>query len=231
MYEIPEKEILIGASLSCANLYDLKTELKKIEEAGIDYIHYDVIDGRFNDTFILGIPTLMSIRPHTKLPIEVHLAVYNPQKFIKQFVEAGADYIAFHYEATDDPASLCEEIKSLKAKPVLALKAETDINKNLEGILPLFEWVLKLTVNPGYSGQKIKPESIEKIKKLKEGINKLGLPLKIAADGNINEKTIPDAVKAGSRMLVGGTSGLFLKTISLREAKEKMLEKALKYIK
>ncbi len=230
MYSIAEKDILIGASLSCANLYDLKTELKRIKDAEIDYIHYDVIDGRFNDTFILGVPTLKSIRPHTNLPIEVHLAVYEPEKYIKQFAEAGADYISFHYEATDNPIRICEMIREFNVNPVIALKAETDIDKDFEKILPHVEWVLKLTVNPGYAGQKIKSGSIEKIKILKERIDTLGIPVKIAADGNINSETIPLVVKAGSRMLVGGTSGLFLKNVPLKKAKDKMVKTAKEYI-
>ena len=219
MYEIIKKDINIGASLSCANLYDLKHELKKILKAGIDYIHYDVIDGQFNDTFILGVPTLKAIRPFVTIPIEVHLAVYKPEKFIKQFVDAGADYIAFHIEGTDKPEEVCKMIDESGAKPILALRAETEVNHKIESILPKVEWVLKLTVNPGYSGQKIQESSINKIEKLSERIKELGLNTRIAADGNINKNTIPAIVKAGCRMLVGGTSGLFLPNTSLKEAK------------
>lgn len=230
MYVLSQKKITIGASLSCANLYDLKTELKRIEDAGIDYIHYDAIDGRFNDTFILGVPTLRAIRPHTTLPIEVHLAVYEPEKYIGQFIDAGADYVAFHYEVTDKPEELCKQIVSFHARPILALRAETDIDERLDTLLPMVEWVLKLTVNPGYSGQMIQSAAISKIYRLKKRIEELNVSTKIAADGNINEKTIPELVKAGSTMLVGGTSGLFLPSLSLKDTTRRMLDMALSYM-
>jgi ribulose-phosphate 3-epimerase len=230
MYVLSQKKILVGASLSCANLCELRTELKRLENAGIDYIHYDVIDGRFNDTFILGIPTLKAIRPHTKLPIEVHLAVYKPEKFIGQFIKAGADYIAFHYEETDKPQELCKRILALHARPILAFRVETDIDERVDLLLPMVDWVLKLTVNPGYSGQKFQKAAVSKIHQLKDRIKKCHVSTKIAADGNINENTIPEVVKAGGTMLVGGSSGLFVPSLTLKKAKQRMFDVAVSYL-
>lgn len=227
MYQVKQKAITIGASLSCADLYNLKSELKKLEDAKIDFIHYDVVDGRFNDTFILGVPTLRAIRPYTVLPIEVHLALFDPEKYIEQFLDAGADYIAVHYEAMNDPFGIIKRIVELGANPVLALRAETKINKQIKSILPSVDWVLKLAVHPGYSGQSFQKSVLQDIKELRGIIKKLNVQTGIAVDGNINVRTIPQVVKAGGDILIGGSSGLYNKNKSVVEAKDILLKTAL----
>lgn len=228
MYELKRKKITLAASVSCFNLYNIESQLGEIEEAGVDLLHFDVVDGRFNNCFILGTPTLAAIRPHTQLPIEVHLAVYEPEKFIHQFAEAGADYIAVHYEALSEPEAVFEKIRKAGARPLLALRAETGVDSKLAGLLSHVDWVVKLTVNPGYAGQSFQPTALARIRELRLAAQEAGLALGIEADGNINPGTIPAVVSAGADMLVGGTSGLFLKDRSIKEAAAMMLRAALR---
>lgn len=220
------KNITLTASVSCFNLYNMESQLPLIEEAGISLLHFDVVDGRFNDCIILGIPTLEALRPHTNLPVEVHLGVYEPEKFIKQFAKAGADYIAVHYEATIYHEKIFDMILNAGAKSLLALKAETGAEEGVVRLLPYVDWVVKLTVDPGYSGQSIKKDSIEKIRELRRAITKAGLNTGIEADGNINPCTIPAIVEAGANILTGGSTGLFLKDKSIKEAAQQMLNSA-----
>lgn len=226
MIELKRKEITLVASVSCFNLYNLQSQIPQVEEAGIDLLHFDVVDGRFNDCFILGTPTLEALRPHTRLPIEVHLGVYEPERYIKQFVKAGADYIGVHYEVMKEPEKVFEMILKEGAKPVLALRAETEVDDGIIKLLPYIDWIIKLTVNPGYSGQAFKQETVDKIKRLRDTINKAGYNTGIEADGSINPVTIPAVVKAGADMLTGGTSGLFVKHKTIKEAAHDMLEAA-----
>jgi ribulose-phosphate 3-epimerase len=227
MHTVKRKTVTIGASLSCADLYNLESEIGRLEQAKIDFIHYDVIDGRFNDTFILGVPTLKAIRPHTDLPIEVHLALFNPESYIEQFIDAGADYLTVHYEATDDPHFLLDSISKSGARPVLALRAETKTNERIKSLLPSVDWVLKLAVNPGYSGQSFQDRVLQDIKELKSTVTTLGLQTGIAVDGNINVRTIPRIMEAGGDILIGGSSGLFIKNRSILEARDILLKTAL----
>jgi ribulose-phosphate 3-epimerase len=219
--------VAVGASVSCADLTDLRGELERLEEAGIDYLHYDVIDGRFNDTFILGVPTLAAVRRRTSLPIEVHLAVYEPERYLDQFIDAGADYLAVHPEGTDRMDQVVEHIAGAGVGPVLALRPESGADLVPAGLLERFCWILKLTVNPGYTGQAFQPRSLDHLAELSGLVTARGLRTPVAADGNINPVTVPGVVRAGARMLVGGSSGLFRKELSLARARELLVEAAL----
>jgi ribulose-phosphate 3-epimerase len=214
---------LLGASVSCFNLINMEREFERVHAAPIDFLHFDVVDGRFNNCFILGLPLLEAIRPHTKLPIEVHLAVYEPERYIEQFVKAGADLISIHPEGSDDVSGAFELISKYGAKPVLALRSETEATKELLPALAQAEYVIKLTVNPGYSGQAIQPDSFLKMKRLRQLMDDNGIDTPICADGNVNTKTIPALVEHGAEMLIGGTSGLFLKGKDIKECAEKII--------
>ncbi|MFW6180446.1 MAG: ribulose-phosphate 3-epimerase [Spirochaetota bacterium] len=227
MRAVTPDPVAIGASVSCADLADLRGELERLEEAGIDYLHYDVIDGRFNDTFILGVPTLAAIRRHTDLPIEVHLAVYEPERYLDQFIDAGADYLAVHPEGTDRLYQVVERIAGAGKGPVLALRPESGADLVPAELLDRFCWILKLTVNPGYAGQSFQQRSLAHLAELRGLIASRGLRTPIAADGNINPRTVPRVVRAGARMLVGGSSGLFSREVSLAGARSRLVEAAL----
>ena len=216
----------LGASVSCFNLFNLEKQFEQIHEAPIDFLHYDVVDGSFNQCIILGLPLLAAIRPHTRLPIDVHLAVFKPERFIEQFAEAGADIITIHSEGTDDLQGNFERIRKVNCKPALALRSETGADKSLLQALEQAQFVIKLTVNPGFSGQAIQEQAIAKMRELRKLMDENGIHTPIVADGNVNPATIPVLKKAGASILIGGSSGLFLKGKTVKENALAMLEAA-----
>ena len=207
----------LGASVSCFDLFNLEKQFEQIHCAPVDFLHFDVVDGSFNRCIILGLPLLTAIRPHTKLPIDVHLAVYQPERFIEQFAEEGADIISIHPEGTDDLLGNLERIRKLHCTPALALRSETCVDKSLLPALEQAIFVTKLTVDPGFSGQKIQQSSFAKMRELKKLMDDNNICTPIVADGNVNPLTIPDLVKSGASILIGGTSGLFLRGSTVKE--------------
>ncbi|MDR2019316.1 MAG: ribulose-phosphate 3-epimerase [Treponema sp.] len=214
----------IGASVSCFDLFNLEKQFEQIHEAPVDFLHYDVVDGNFNRCIILGLPLLAAIRPHTRLPIDVHLAAYQPERFIEQFAGAGADIISIHPEGTGDVAGLFEKIRKLNCTPALALRSETSAGESLLPVLEQALFVTKLTVNPGFSGQKMQSRALDKLRALRKLMDDNGVHTPIAADGNVNPATIPALIEAGASMFIGGSSGLFLKGRTVKESAELMLE-------
>jgi ribulose-phosphate 3-epimerase len=215
-------EYILGASVSCFDLFNLEKQFEQIHEAAVDFLHYDVVDGQFNRCIILGLPLLAAIRPHTALPIDVHLAVYQPERFIDQFAEAGADIISIHPEGSADVIGDFERIRKAGCKPALALRSETDAGAALLPALEQALFVTKLTVNPGFSGQKIQDQAFGKIRALRKLMDDHGIGTPIAADGNVNPSTIPLLVESGASMLIGGSSGLFLKGGNVKENAARM---------
>lgn len=211
MIHLVRDDITLAASVSCFDLSELAEEVKRVEQSAVKLLHFDVVDGHFNDCIILGTPTLLALRRVTKLPIEVHLAVYNPEKYLDQYIEAGADYIAVHYEVMTDPLRIFDAIRKKGAKPILAFRADTMPRADTLSLLNEIEWVLKLTVNPGYSGQKIQTAALAHIAALRDMITQTGKSIGIQSDGNMKAETIPLAIASGADMITGGTSGLFIK--------------------
>jgi len=190
-------------------------------------LHFDITDGSFADTFIMGPSIIKNIRPFTKIPFDAHLAVWHPYKFIEQFVEAGCEYIGVHIEAVDDIEKILRRINELGSRPILALRPETPIEKIKEKILHMVDMILILTVHPGYAGQPLIPSTVNKIRQLSNLLERRGLSnLDIAVDGNINPSTIPSVVKAGANVLIGGSSGLFVKGRSIKNCVKLMVETA-----
>lgn len=227
MHKVEKKDILISASVSCMDLSNLKEHMAIAEQTGVDFYHFDVVDGEFNNCFILGQTLFETMRGCTQLPIEVHLAVYHPEKYIEQFIKLGADYVGVHYEVMDDPQTIFNQIRGYGAMPVLSYKAETKFCSEHIELLKDVAWINKLTVNPGYSGQKIQMPAIEHIRDMRKAIDQAGMDVGIQADGNINKNTIPMVIKAGANILTGGTSGLFKKENSVAENIEDMRSAAL----
>lgn len=215
---------IISASLSCCDLMHLADSLEEMQKAGVDFIHYDVVDGIFNDCFVFGDLLLSKVSRVSKLPVEVHLACRHPEIYIAPFVRAGASVIAVHYEAVDRWQNTFACIRKLGAVPVIAFRAETPIPDDFEKIAAEVPWILQLMVNPGYAGQQIQSEVIDKIHMMRQRLIKAGLSTGIQADGNVNPKTIPLLSRAGADILTGGTSGLFIKDQSVRKNLLKMKE-------
>lgn len=212
-----ESLIKVSASVSCMDLCNLESQIKEVEKTRVSFFHYDVVDGRFNDCLILGETTLEKMRPVTSLPIEVHLAVFEPEKYIERFAKAGANYITVHYEAMSNPLRVFDLIRHYGCLPVLAYKSTTGPGKDFASFAKEVSMILKLTVNPGFSGQKMQPRSVEHIRQMRQLLNEANLNTEIQADGNINLSTIPSVAKAGATILTGGTSGLFTGKKSIAE--------------
>lgn len=194
----------IAPSILSADFSDLKNEIKKLENAGCDYIHIDVMDGNFTDNITIGAQVVKDIRKHTNLFFDVHLMVINPEKHIENFVNSGADGITVHAEATLHLDAVLNKIKSFGKKACIAINPATSIN-TIEDVLSIVDMVLIMTVNPGYGGQKLIPYTLKKVEKLKNIKNQNGYSFDIEVDGGITDKTVIDCVKAGANVIVTGS--------------------------
>ena len=167
--------------------------------------HLDVMDGIFVTNISFGLPVIESIRKSTSMFLDVHLMITKPERYIERFIDAGADLVTFHVEATDCAHKCIKMIKSRGKKAAISVKPNTpveDIYPYLDGC----DMILVMTVEPGYGGQALIPECLEKVKKLKAEIDKRGLAVDIQVDGGINEKNASDAKAAGANVLVAGSA-------------------------
>lgn len=194
--------VKISPSVLTADFLTLKEDIKKLESAGADMLHLDVMDGIFVPNISFGVPVIKSIKSHTKLPLDVHLMIDRPHRYIKEFVEY-SDWLGFHYEAGSDVAALLKEIRSFGCKACLTIKPCTAAEEVFE-YLPLCDMVLVMSVEPGFGGQKFMPSALEKLSALREECRTRGLNTELEVDGGINAETAPLAVKAGATVLVAG---------------------------
>lgn len=215
------KGIQIGASIMCANILKLEQEVHDLEENGVDYIHYDVMDGHFVPNFGLNVDMLKAIRSITQLPINVHLMVKEPSAYFEVFAGAGCNSISFHQEAVVHAQRAVMQIKGLGLKAGVAINPGTPVYM-LEYLLDEMDFALVMTVNPGFSGQKLIPATLGKIGELREMVKAQGLRTRIQVDGNVSFESIPQMVAAGADMLVGGTSSLYVAGMKMSEAMEKI---------
>ncbi|QPM68768.1 ribulose-phosphate 3-epimerase [Atribacter laminatus] len=203
-----EETIKISASLDCANYLDLLSDIRKLEEGGVNMLHLDIMDGHFVPNYALGTNLLRKLRPQTSLLFDVHFMTSNPEVSIPIFADLGADIITFHVETTSRLHQMVSSIKNLGKKAGLALNPSTppDI---LEYIFPYIDMVLVMTVDPGFVGQKFVPEVVKKVQIIKSLIDSRHLNIDIAVDGGIGEKTVPLLKKAGANVFIAGTSSIF----------------------
>ena len=199
------KKIQISPSILSADFSQLGKEIKKLEEGGADLIHVDVMDGHFVPNLTIGPPVIKVLRNYTKLPFDVHLMISPVHKYIKNFAEAGSDIITIHPEATKNLEESIVLIKKLNKKVGVSLNPNTEINI-IESQLNNIDLVLIMSVFPGFGGQKFIPETIKKIKDLKEIKDKNNYSFDIEVDGGINFSNSKDVVDAGANILVSGTT-------------------------
>ena len=199
------KKIQISPSILSADFSQLGNEIKRLEEAGADMIHMDVMDGHFVPNLTIGPPVIKALKKHTSLLFDVHLMISPVHKYIDAYADAGADIITIHPEATEDLKSSILRIKKLGKKVGISLNPETKTDVILN-FLDQIHLVLIMSVNPGFGGQKFMPEVLEKIKKLKKIKEEKKINFDIEIDGGINFDNSKAAIEAGANILVSGTT-------------------------
>ena len=199
------KKIQISPSILSADFSQLGNEIKRLENAGADMIHVDVMDGHFVPNLTIGPPVIKALRKYTNLIFDVHLMISPVHKYIKDFANAGADIITIHPEATDNLNESIKYIKNLKKKVGVSLNPNSEI-KMIEQVLENVDLILVMSVHPGFGGQKFIPEVIKKIETLKKIKEEKSYKYDIEVDGGINFLNSKDVISAGANILVSGTT-------------------------
>ncbi len=175
-----------------------------MEKSGIEMLHFDVMDGIFVNNITYGLPILEQVRKTTDLILDVHLMIADPLRYVRRFAECGADYISFHIESESDTAETLRAIRESGVKTALAIKPATPAEAVFE-YLDQLDMVLVMTVEPGFGGQSFIPETVEKVREIREKINSMGLDIRVEVDGGINDVTSECVINAGADTLVSGS--------------------------
>jgi ribulose-phosphate 3-epimerase len=197
----------IAPSILSADFARLGDEVRAVEEAGADLIHFDVMDGHFVPNLSIGIPVLKSVRKITRLPLDAHLMIDNPHRYLEAFVKAGADSISVHAEVCDDLPHVAAHIKKLGAWASVAINPETTPDRVLAAAEHL-DMILVMSVHPGFGGQEFIAGVLDKVRAIRSELDRRGLGVEIEIDGGIKVDNVADAAKAGATVFVSGT-GIF----------------------
>lgn len=199
------RPVILGPSVLSADFLNLGKQLSELEEGGADYIHFDVMDGVFVPNISIGIPVLKAIRQGTQLPIDVHLMIVEPDRWVDAFADAGADTITFHAEATPHVHRVVQAIKARGVAAGVSINPSTSLSA-IEEILPDADQILLMTVNPGFGGQSFIEASHRKIARLRELIDEVNPGCRLQVDGGINQENIQKVVAAGADSIVAGSA-------------------------
>ena len=199
-------KVKIAPSILSANFAKMGEEVRSLEENGADIVHYDVMDGVFVNNITFGLKMLEDIRPLTKLPIDAHLMIVNPEKYVERFAKAGADYITVHYEACkENLKSVLELIQSTGVKCGAVINPDTPVEK-IADVIPLCDIVLVMSVFPGFGGQKFIPSALDKLREIKKIIDACGKEIELEIDGGVTEENIAEIKEAGANVIVAGST-------------------------
>lgn len=195
----------LSPSILSADFYKLGEDIRQTEENGAEYLHFDVMDGVFVPSISFGMPVLASIKPLVKQVMDTHLMITEPIRYVEAFAKAGADILTIHYEACEDVRATLEKIRECGMKTGLSISPDTPVEV-LREFLGEVDMFLIMTVHPGFGGQKLIPETLDKVRELRGMLNERGLETDIQVDGGIYVSNIKDALDAGANVIVAGSA-------------------------
>lgn len=201
----PSGQVRLAPSILSANFATLGSDIDAVTRGGADQIHVDVMDGHFVPNITIGVPVVKSLRKATKLPLDVHLMIMDPDRYIDAFVDAGADMLSVHVEVLPHLHRTVTQIKKLGAKAGVVINPSTPV-QSLEDIASFVDFVLVMSVNPGFGGQSFIPHSLEKIKRVRALLDRAGNSAPIEVDGGVDLATVEQVVRAGADWLVAGNA-------------------------